>query len=154
MRTQKSPRSDCPVNYATEVLGDKWSLLIVRDIVYQGKRTHGEFLKSDEGIARNILADRLTWLECQEIITRSADPKDKRREIFTLTEKGLALIPILLDLNMWSDEFAPTPIGGKSMLLATALKKDRDAVIKRITSSVREGGYLFAIADWFPPQKV
>jgi len=145
-------RSDCPVNYALEIFGDKWSLLIVRDIVYLGKRTHGEFLKSDEGIATNILADRLARLECQEVIVKNADPQDKRREIFTLTEKGLGLIPLLLELNMWSDAFAPSPIGGRSALLAAALKENRDAVIAQITEDVKRGGFIFAHREWIPEQ--
>lgn len=123
----------------------------MRDIVYQGKRTHGEFLKSDEGIATNILADRLARLECQEIIFRAADPSDKRREIFSLTDKGLALIPLLLDMNMWSDLYAPQRIGGRSGLLKAALKRDREGVIAEITEDVKRGGCIFAHAEWVPP---
>ncbi|QBD79627.1 transcriptional regulator [Ktedonosporobacter rubrisoli] len=146
------PRSDCPINFALEVFGDKWMLLIVRDIVYAGKRTHGEFLRSDERIATNILADRLARLECQGIITKAADPKDKRREIFSLTEKGLALIPLLLDLQSWSNEFGPAYIG-RSAALEAALKKDREKVISEATERVRHGGFVFANTEWFPPRK-
>lgn len=123
----------------------------MRDIVYQGKRTHGEFLKSEEGIATNILADRLTRLECQGVISKEADPKDKRREIFALTDKGLALIPLLLDMNMWSDVYGPEFIGGRSGLLKAALEKDREGVIAAITEDVKKGGFIFAHEEWVPP---
>ncbi len=145
-------RSSCPINFALEIFGDKWTLLIVRDIVYAGKRTHGEFLKSDERIATNILADRLARLECQGILTKAADPKDKRREIFSLTEQGLALIPLLLDLQSWSNAFGPAYIS-RSASLEAALKKEREKVLSEITDSVRHGGFLFANAEWFPPRK-
>lgn len=145
-------KSDCPINFALEIFGDKWTLLIVRDIVYAGKRTHGEFLKSDERIATNILADRLARLECQGILTKATDPKDKRREIFSLTEQGLALIPLLLDLQSWSNAFGPAYIS-RSAPLEAALKKDREKVLSEITDSVRHGGFLFANAEWFPPRK-
>lgn len=126
----------------------------MRDIVYQGKRTHGEFLKSDEGIATNILADRLARLECQEIIFKETDPSDKRREIFSLTDKGLALIPLLLDMNMWSDAYGPEFIGGRSGLLKAALQKDREGVIAEITEDAQRGGCIFAHQEWIPPRSI
>lgn len=146
-------QSACPINYALEIFGDRWMLLIVRDIVYSGKRTHGEFLRSDEHIATNILADRLERLECQGIVTKMRDPRDKRREIFSLTEQGLALIPLLLDLQSWSNVFGPSFIG-RSPALEAALKKDRNGVVAQIIDSVRSGGFLFAHAEWFPPREV
>jgi DNA-binding HxlR family transcriptional regulator len=145
----KPPRSNCPINYAVEIIGDKWSLLIVRDIVYAGKRTHGEFMKSEEGIATNILADRLIRLECQEILEKQPDPADKRRDIYSLTEKGLGLIPFLLDLQLWSDAFGPSYIS-RSAPLAAALKANRDQVITQITDDVRRGGFIFAHPEWLP----
>ena len=72
-------RSDCPVNFAVEALGDKWSLVILRDMIFWGKKTYGEFLKSDEHIATNILADRLSYLEKEGLISKSLDPNDKRK---------------------------------------------------------------------------
>ena len=149
VQNNQQPRSNCPINYALEIIGDKWSLLIVRDIVYVGKKTHGEFLKSDEHIATNILADRLSRLECQGIIQKQADPHDKRREIFSLTEKGLGLIPFLLDLQLWSDEFGPTYIS-RSAPLAAALKNNREETISQITEVVKNGGFIFAHQKWLP----
>src|SRR3546814_16674944 len=85
-------RSHCPVNYGVEIFGDRWSLLIIRDIVFSGKKTYGEFLKSEEGIATNILASRLAFLEEQGILSKTPSPTDRRKDFYTLTEKGLDLI--------------------------------------------------------------
>jgi DNA-binding HxlR family transcriptional regulator len=143
------PQSICPIGYALDVFGDRWMLLIVRDIVYAGKRTHGEFLRSDEHIATNILADRLDRLACQGIITKSADPKDKRREIFSLTEQGLGLIPLLLDLQSWSNVFGPEFIG-RSPGLEAALKQDRQAAITQITERFYVRKYRMVSATRYP----
>ncbi len=94
--------SNCPVNFGLETFGDKWSLLIIRDIVFWGKKTYGDFLKSDEGIATNILASRLTQLEREEIISKRPHPTDKRKDFYSLTEKGLELIPLLVEIVAWS----------------------------------------------------
>ncbi|MEP6848104.1 MAG: helix-turn-helix domain-containing protein, partial [Acidobacteriota bacterium] len=83
----KGRRSNCPVNFAVETIGDKWSLVILRDIIFWGKRTYGEFLKSDERIATNILAGRLEYLEKEGLISKTHDPADKRKEIYNVTEQ-------------------------------------------------------------------
>src|SRR5580704_16754589 len=95
-------RSHCAVNYGVELFGDRWSLLIIRDIVFAGKKTYGEFLKSEEGIATNILAARLAFFEEQGILSKTPSPDDKRKDFYTLTEKGLDLIPIALNIVLWS----------------------------------------------------
>ena len=97
-------RSDCPINFALEIFGDPWSLLIIRDIVYFGKKTYGEFLASEEGMATNILASRLAHLEHQGILMKQLFEKDKRKEEYVLTEKGLDLIPVLVDMANWGTE--------------------------------------------------
>src|SRR5437879_173146 len=102
MKKTQHRRSDCPINFALETLGDRWSLLIVRDIVYFGKKTYGEFLAAEEGIATNILASRLVQLEQTGILTKKPHDTDKRKELYLLTEKGLDLIPILLEMSGWS----------------------------------------------------
>src|SRR5258708_1529373 len=95
-------RSDCPINFALETLGDPWSLLIIRDIVYFGKKTYKEFLESEEGMATNILASRLALLEHKGILEKKALEGDRRKDVYRLTEKGLDLIPILVELANWS----------------------------------------------------
>jgi DNA-binding HxlR family transcriptional regulator len=144
---QQQLRSDCPVNYLVEALGDKWSLLILRDMVFWGKKTHGEFMRSKERIATNILADRLQKLEQAGILAKTADPLDKRRDIYVLTEKGLGLVPLLLDMVVWSTAFG-TEYLRSSPQLVSDLQQDRNQVIATITQDVRAGGFIFAHPEW------
>ena len=95
------PRSACPINYAVEVFGDGWTLLVLRDLILHGKRRYSEFLASAEKIASNILAERLKRLEAHGIIERTPDPEDGRRVLYSVTEKGLSLTPVLLEIAAW-----------------------------------------------------
>ncbi len=95
-------RSDCPINYALEFLGDKWSLLIIRDFVFEGKKFYKELLKSKEGIATNVLSDRLKRLEKLEIVKSEVDEKQRTQKIYQLTKKGKDLIPVLVEIIRWS----------------------------------------------------
>jgi DNA-binding HxlR family transcriptional regulator len=94
-------RSGCPVSAALEVVGDRWSMLIVRDMMVRGYRTFREFQRAGEGIATNILADRLRKLEAGGILMREATAKDGRSTDYRLTEKGISLAPVLLELLVW-----------------------------------------------------
>lgn len=98
-------KSDCPINFALEIFGDRWTFLIVRDLMFKGKRYYGEFLTSEEKIATNILADRLTLLEMNGIISKSSDPSHKQKINYRLTLKGIDLIPILIEVIMWSAKY-------------------------------------------------
>jgi len=91
-------RSGCPVSISLELLGDRWSLLVVRDLMVRGLRTFKDFQESGEGIATNVLADRLQKLEAAGIIAAEADETDGRRVNYRLTEKGIDLAPVLLEL--------------------------------------------------------
>lgn len=95
-------RSDCPINYLLECLGDKWTLLVIRDLVFEGKNFYKEFLASKEGIATNILSDRLKRLEKLEIIESRVYEKQRRQKVYMLTQKGKDLIPILVEVIAWS----------------------------------------------------
>lgn len=107
------PRSGCPISIALELFGDPWSLLIVRDLMFKGIDTFGGFQQAGEGIATNILSDRLERLEQTGILTKARDRADGRRFVYRLTEKGIALAPVLVELVLWSAEFehtdAPAP---------------------------------------------
>jgi DNA-binding HxlR family transcriptional regulator len=94
-------RSGCPVSISLEIFGDRWSLLIIRDLMVRGLRTFKEFQESGEGIATNILANRLRKLETAGIITAEAGGTDRRRVCYRLTEKGIDLAPVLLELLIW-----------------------------------------------------
>jgi len=95
-------RSGCPVSIALETLGDRWSLLIIRDLMVRGFHTFKEFLESGEGIASNILSDRLRTLQAAGIVTADPDPSDARKLNYWLTEKGIDLAPVMLELLLWS----------------------------------------------------
>lgn len=95
-------RSTCPINASLELLGDRWSLLIIRDLVFAGPRNYNDFLSDEEGIATNILATRLTSLQASGLITSDRDPEDGRKIVYRLTAKGLDLAPALLELGRWA----------------------------------------------------
>jgi len=137
-------RSHCPVNYGLEMFGDKWSLLIVRDIVFAGKKTYGEFLRSPEGFATNILASRLALLEEQGILTKTPSSDDKRKDFYSLTEKGLDLIPILLSMVAWSARHDPKSYARKRKDFVTRLNRDPRKAAEETKELVRNGGCLFA----------
>ena len=101
-RRKAERRSECPLNASVEMLGDRWSLLIIRDMMLQGARTYKEFLQCHEGIATNILADRLRKLVAYRIITTEPDPSDGRKLTYRLTAKGIDLAPVLTEMVLWA----------------------------------------------------
>jgi DNA-binding HxlR family transcriptional regulator len=140
---QKDVRSHCAVNYGVEIFGDKWSLLIIRDIVFAGKKTYGEFLKSEEGIATNILAARLAFLEAQGILSRAPNPADKRKDFYTLTEKGLDLIPIVLTIVVWSAKHDAKSYVRRRKEFVARLNRSPAEVSDEVRALVRNGGCVF-----------
>lgn len=101
-------RSGCPINLTLEVVGDKWSLIVVRDIIFGNRRHFRELLtRSEEGIASNILADRLKRLVQQGIISKADDPSHKQKAVYSLTEKGIELLPVLAQMSDWGLRYLP-----------------------------------------------
>jgi DNA-binding HxlR family transcriptional regulator len=100
-------RSRCPINLSLEVLGDTWSLLIIRDLMFGSARHFRELLRSEEGISTNILADRLRKLVAYGVISASDDPTHKQKTVYSLTEMGIALVPALVRLGAWGRRFLP-----------------------------------------------
>ncbi|MCZ2389999.1 MAG: helix-turn-helix transcriptional regulator [Acidobacteria bacterium] len=146
----RTSRSDCPVNFAVEILCDKWSLIIMRDILFWGKRTYGALLNRDEGIATNILAARLEYLEAEGLLRRKPDPLDGRKEIFEATERGIDLIPIIVEMVAWSAKHpgwhALNPQGspGQMRMIRRAVQtKNKYPTIEKFKQIVRDGGYIF-----------
>lgn len=142
---QPQRRSDCPISFALETFGDTWSLLIIRDIVYFGKQTYGEFLDSDEGIATNILASRLAHLEQTGVLVKKPHATDKRKEVYQLTEKGLGLIPILIEMANWSAQHDPAT--GAPPAWIALVNADKANVTRLIQETVRKGGAVFVGED-------
>jgi DNA-binding HxlR family transcriptional regulator len=128
-------RSGCPVSISLEMLGDRWSLLIVRDLMVRGLRTFKEFQGSSEGIATNILADRLQKLDAAGIIMAEAEEKDGRRVNYRLTEKGIDLAPVLLELLIWGARHEET---GAPCALIDDMEKNREGVLAEARRRWRE----------------
>jgi DNA-binding HxlR family transcriptional regulator len=97
-------RCQCPITSALDILGDKWILVIIKQMLIEDKKTFKDFTDSDEAIATNILASKLKCLEEIGIIIKTQLPDNKKTNLYLLTEKGLALTPIIVELSIWSDE--------------------------------------------------
>ncbi len=138
---KKSRRSDCPINFALESFGDTWSLLIIRDLMFFGKTYYGDFLKSEEGIATNILADRLSRLELVGIIRKTKNVKDKRKDAYQLTEKGMDLLPMLLEIIVWSAKYDSKTAAPKEFV--NQAKNNRGKLIKQIRTALKQNKVLF-----------
>jgi DNA-binding HxlR family transcriptional regulator len=123
-------RSECPLNASVEMLGDRWSLLIIRDMMLRGRQTFKEFLEGYEGIATNILADRLRKLVANGILTTGPDPSDGRRLIYSLTAKGIDLAPVLTEMVLWAAAHENTG----NPPLVREMRKDKD----KFMADVRE----------------
>lgn len=99
--TPSPPRSSCPINFGLEIFGDQWTLLVLRDLLIQQKRTFREFLASEEAIATNILTERLKRLELCGLVTRKSSASDRRVMIYSPTDAALDLIPVLVEMSFW-----------------------------------------------------
>jgi len=121
-------RSECPLNASVEMLGDRWSLLIIRDMMLRGWRTFKEFLEGYEGIATNILADRLRKLVAYGILTTDRDPSDGRRLIYSLTAKGIDLAPVLTEMVLWAAAHEPTG----NQALVRQMRKDKEKFMAEV----------------------
>jgi DNA-binding HxlR family transcriptional regulator len=121
-------RSGCPLNASVEILGDRWSLLIIRDMMLRGFRTYKEFLQSYERIATNILADRLQKLIAHGIITMGRDSSDGRKLIYSLAPKGIDLAPVLTEMVLWAAAHEDTA----NQALVREMRKDKEQFISAI----------------------
>ena len=131
---KNNKRSDCPVSCSLDIWGDKWSLLIIRDLMYAKECTYGDFLKAPEGIATNILASRLQVLEENKIIKKLDHPQSKAKVLYRLTKKGVDLLPIMIEINLWAEKYFPIPADRKEML--KKVKKDKSGFIKAMTKEL------------------
>jgi DNA-binding HxlR family transcriptional regulator len=128
-------RSTCPISTALDVLGDKWTLLILRDMVFAGKTTYGQFLQSAEKIATNILADRLSVLESQGILTKAVAGDKKSKFTYRLTEKGVDTVPILVALVLWGTRHCSTVV---DPVLLKELQVGQEAAVAKYQQLARE----------------
>ena len=128
-------RSHCPIAFALDIFGDKWSLLVLRDLLFMGKRHYHEFLASEEGISTNILADRLRRLEADGLIAKVRDRKNRRQYVYRPTQKGLDLLPITLEIIRWSAKHDSQTAAPPSFI--RRLRRDREGLISEITAKFR-----------------
>lgn len=129
-------RSHCPISSALDIVGDKWSLLIIRDIALSQKNTFSEFAQSEEGIASNILSDRLKRLENLGIIAKGKLPNNMKTNIYTLTEKGADFFPVIVEYILWSNKYLNDHISGEARQFAKILKKEKAAIIEKTKKSL------------------
>ncbi len=132
----KKRKTDCPITFALDFYGDRWSLLILRDVLFMGKRGYKEFLESKEKISTNILASRLEKLEENDFLVKERDSKNKKKFIYSPTPKALDLMPVLLEFVRWSAKYdEETPVTKKFL---QKLKNDREGLIKEMTAHLKK----------------
>lgn len=129
-------RTDCPISKTLDILGDKWSLLIVRDMMFKGKNTYGDFMNAGEGITTSVLADKLALLISGGIISKQVHPQSKAKILYSLTEKGIDLVPVLVEVISWSEKYHNVHPQAKAF--AIQVKKDRQGVIRRLRNSLKK----------------
>ena len=133
-------KSDCPIHFGLELFGDRWTLLIIRDIMFKGKHYFGDFINAEEKIATNLLADRLTMLEKEGIISKSQDKDHRQKIVYTLTLKGIDLIPVLVEIIMWSAKYDKH--SGVEQEFVKSYRKDRETLIRQISKKLlSESGF-------------
>ena len=135
-------KSDCPVHFALEVFGDPWTLLIIRDLMFKDRRTYSEFLRAEEGIATNVLADRLTRLEQDGIIAKDESPGGGG---YRLTPKGIDLLPIMMEIIGWSAKHDPRTAADREFV--RRLRADRDAFTQELRSTLQAANVRRRPAD-------
>lgn len=133
--SMEKTRSDCPISCSLDVFGDKWSLLIIRDIMLRGKMSYSEFLQSEEKIATNILVNRLNVLEAEDILSKHVSGTNRSKFIYGLTQKGIDLLPIIIEIMDWGAKYnanCPRKELGKK------IKKDKAGVIKEYFEKLKK----------------
>ena len=134
-------RSECPISCSLDIWGDKWTLLIIRDLIFKKECTYGDFSKSAEGIATNILGDRLQQMEENNLIVKMEHPDSKAKVLYRLTQKGIDLLPILVEVNLWAEKYFLLPEEHKIRL--AEVKKDKTAYIQKATKELVDFTYPF-----------
>jgi DNA-binding HxlR family transcriptional regulator len=135
LMSMNKKRSDCPISCSLDVIGDKWSLLIIRDVMLRGKMSYSEFLNSEERIATNILVSRLTILEGEEILAKEVSPENKSKYIYSLTQKGADLLPIIIELMDWGAKYNKNCPRKE---LGQRIKKDKAAVVRELSEVLKQ----------------
>ena len=128
-------RSVCPISYTLDIFGDKWTMLIIRDILLFGKDSFSEFLCSDEKIATNILTDRLNVLLQEGFVTKHTAPTNKSKFLYRPTKKAIEMIPIITEITLWAEKYNPA---GAPLAITKPLKKNRTKALRDLKKKVEE----------------
>jgi len=127
-------RSDCPISSSLDIWGDKWSLLVIRNMMFYDLNTYGEFLNAPEKIATNILADRLQKLEEAGLITKEEHPESKAKVFYKLTPMGISLLPLMTEISLWGDKYFE--ISPQAKAIIRSAKKDKGEFIRSLTEKL------------------
>lgn len=122
-------RSNCPLSISLEIFGDRWTLLVIRDLLFKDRHEFGDFLKAEEGVATNVLADRLRRLEEHGIVEKAPHPVDARKAYYSLTEKGFDLAPVLMEIIVWAAKYQKT---AAPQSIVARMATDRDAFLEEL----------------------
>ncbi|MFO1369104.1 MAG: helix-turn-helix domain-containing protein [Marinagarivorans sp.] len=136
-------KSHCPINFTLEIMGDPWSLLVLRDVVFFGKHTFKEFLESAERITTSVLTSRLNSLEQHGILLKQPHPSDQRSALYQLTEKGIDLVPVLLAMMEWGTRYDPKSAGHRKKALVERIRREHSAISHEVQNTLRQGGAVF-----------
>jgi len=134
-------KSQCPINLTVEILGDTWSLLIIRDMMALGKSTFGEFMESEERIGPSVLSDRLAHLETKGIIEKKPSEQDKRKQVYSLTKRGLNLIPVLYEISVWGSLNHSNTNAPEEWF--ESMKYDKELVLRLWREAIESGSSFF-----------
>lgn len=130
IESKRNPRSSCPVACGLDVLGDKWTLLIIRDLLLSNRCEFGHLLNAGEGISTNILTDRLAKMQADGLIKKTKHPEHGKKYIYALSDKGVSLAPMMMELALWADKHVEGAALPK--VLADFLKQDRTAAVSKL----------------------
>ncbi|WP_337659820.1 winged helix-turn-helix transcriptional regulator [Anderseniella sp. Alg231-50] len=132
-------RSDCPISFALEIFGDRWTLIVLRDLMLKSRQRYRELLEGDEGIATNVLAERLKRLEHRKLVTKKRDPTDARQFIYLPTELAVSLVPMLVEMTVWGLRTSDNGIGAEYL---EKFETDRDRLITELQAKIRKDAGL------------
>jgi DNA-binding HxlR family transcriptional regulator len=136
MTKKLNKRSDCPISRSLDIWGDKWSLLIIRNIMFQNMHTYGEFLSASENIATNILANRLVSLEQAGLITKEEHSESRSKFFYTLTQKGINLLPVMVEITLWGNKYFE--ISQEAKELVKRAKHNKETLIKSHSAQLKK----------------
>lgn len=134
MQAKSPARSTCPISFALEIFGDRWTLLVLRDLLLRGRTRYRELLQAEEAIATNVLADRLQRLAGKGLIRKERDPADRRQHIYRPTELAVSLVPMLVEMIVWGARNGGADVPPEFI---ARFETDRDALIAEIQASAR-----------------